>query len=366
MKEFGYMILAIIIIILFIPAMIVGTAKKGDEKIDSSENVDISGSVIVGHENKDEENKEKNNKEELDVEKDGELNIKVFIHSENKTVYMPLEEYIRGVLCGEMPAEFEIESLKAQAVAARTYAVTRMKKFGSKGCQRGEDADICTDSTHCQAWVSKEKRMESWGALNGPKYWDKVTEAVNETKGQILIFGSAPVMYPLYFSTSSGKTENSEDIFKSNEPYLKSVVSPYEKEAPKFASKVTFTINDFIKKFADSEYKIKLDKSNIKSQVKILSRTEGGSVKSIKIGTSTLSGTSVRSILKLNSANFTIEFGKNDVTFSVSGYGHGVGMSQWGANGMAKQGKNYKEILKYYYQGTDIKTINDMYRIGAK
>ena len=241
-----------------------------------------------------------------------------------------------------------------------------MKEFGSKGCQRGEDADICTDSTHCQAWISKEKRMESWGALNGQKYWDKVTKAINDTKGQILTFDSVPVMYPLYFSTSSGKTENSEDIFKSNEPYLKSVVSPYEKEAPKFASKVTFTTNDFIKKFADSQYKIKLDKSNIKSQVKVLSRTEGGSVKSIKVGTSTLSGTSVRSILKLNSANFTIEFGKNDVTLSVSGYGHGVGMSQWGANGMAKQGKNYKEILKHYYKGTDIKTIKDVYGSKAK
>lgn len=285
------------------------------------------------------------------------LNIKVFATETNKIQEMDLEEYVRGVVAAEMPAEFGLEALKAQAVAARTYAYTRMKEFGGKGCSNHQDADICTDSTHCQEWISTEQRLKSWRASDAASLWQKVTEAVKETEGLILTYDLAPVLYPMYFSTSSGKTENSQDIFSSAYPYLKSVASPNEESAPKFYAKVTISNDEFVKKFSESEFKISLNKNKLSSLVNILSRTEGGSVKSIKVGAKTLSGSDVRRVLNLNSSNFSMEFKKNEVIISTIGYGHGVGMSQWGANAMSKMGKKYDEILKHYYQGVEIKSI---------
>lgn len=298
-----------------------------------------------------------------DVIDEGQV-IKVFDVESNKLMEMKLEEYIRGVLAGEMPAEFEIEALKAQAVAARTYAAVRMGIFGGKGCSNHQGADICTDSTHCQEWISKEERFKSWSPIEASQKWQKITRAVNDTKDMILIYDAVPVMYPMYFSTSSGKTENSKDIFSSQIPYLRSVVSPNEEIAPKFTSRVSFTRDEFVKRFSQSEYNIKLDKNKLPSQIKILERTEGGSVRSIRVGSRNLTGMNVRKVLGLNSANFTVEFGSNDVVFNVMGYGHGVGMSQWGANAMAKEGKKFDEILKYYYQGVEIDNIKNIY--GSK
>lgn len=298
-----------------------------------------------------------------DVIDEGQI-IKVFNVESNKIMEMKLEEYIRGVLAGEMPAEFEIEALKAQAVAARTYAVVRMGVFGGKGCSNHPGADICTDSTHCQEWISKEERIKSWSPIEASQKWQKITQAVNDTKDMILVYDAAPVMYPMYFSTSSGKTENSKDIFSSQMPYLRSVVSPNEETAPKFTSRVSFTKDEFVKKFSESQYNIKLDKNKLPSQIQILERTEGGSVRTIKVGGKSLTGMDVRKLLGLNSANFTIEFGNKDVIFNVIGYGHGVGMSQWGANAMAKEGKKFDEILKHYYQGVEIDSIKNVY--GSK
>lgn len=288
--------------------------------------------------------------------------IKVFDAQNNKLMKMKLEEYIRGVVAGEMPAGFEIEALKAQAVAARTYAITRMLAYGGKGCAEHQGADICTDPTHCQAWISKEECLKSWSPVEASEKWAKITAAVDSTNNMILVYDAVPVMYPMYFSTSSGKTENSGDIFSYQYPYLRSVSSPDEQVAPKFTSSVSFSNDEFAKKFNQSGYGIKLDKAKLSSQVKILERTEGGSVKKINAGGKNLTGMNVRTILGLNSANFTIEFRKNEVALNVIGYGHGVGMSQWGANVMAGKGKKFDEILKYYYQGVEIKNIKSIYK----
>lgn len=355
MKNIGYCILIICIVVIAIPLIILNGVGQGsafkfianpggvstfekDQKLASRSGSPISNDSLSGG-----------------------IKIKVFDVSAKKAVEMDLEEYIRGVVCAEEPVGFEAEALKAQAVAARTYAVTRMLQFGGKGCSNHPGTDICTDSHHCQAWISKENRFKSWG-VDAPKYWQKITEAVNATKGLILTYDAAPVMYPLFFSTSSGKTENSGEVFSTQYPYLRSVVSPDEESAPKFVSKATFSRSDVVNKFRTSQYKIKLDKGKLQSQIKILSRTEGGSVKNIKVGTKTLTGTEIRTLFNLNSANFNISFGKNDVTFSVTGYGHGVGMSQWGANAMAKQGKKYDEILKHYYIDVGISSIQNVYK----
>jgi stage II sporulation protein D len=260
-----------------------------------------------------------------------------------------------------MPAGFDIEALKAQAVASRTYALTRMKAFGGKGCDRHAGADVCTDSGHCQEWMSREDRLSSWSAAAAQGYWEKLSKAVNDTKGLMLTYDSAPVMYPLYFSTSSGKTENSEDYFSNPEPYLKSVVSPNEDEAPKFVTTVSFSLDDFVKRIYDSKHKIKLDKAKLQTQFRVLSNTEGGGVKEIQVGSKKLTGRDIREVFGLNSANFSFKIGKTSITFTVTGNGHGVGMSQWGANEMGKRGSKYDEILKHYYKGVGIVNYKDVY-----
>ncbi|KPU44624.1 amidase enhancer precursor [Oxobacter pfennigii] len=351
MRRIGYMMLTIITVIIVIPIVVLKGAGQSP-KAESPPQKDVVGFIgdaALGSVTFDEKN-------------GGGPKITVYIAEKDEIQEMFLEEYIRGVVSGEMPAEFELEALKAQAVAARTYAIARMKAYGGSGCTKHPEADICTDATHCQEWISKEDRIKAWEPVNAPKYWDKITKAVEETRGAILTYDAIPVMYPLYFSTSSGKTENSRDVFKGQYPYLVSVTSPNEEISPKFLTKATISNEEFVKKFSESQYKIKLDKNKLSSQVKIIERTEGGSVKTVKVGTKTIEGTEMRKILSLNSANFTIEFNKNDITFTVLGNGHGVGMSQWGATAMAASGKNYEEILEYYYQGTKVNRIEDIYK----
>lgn len=349
MKRIGLIILATILIILLIPMMILGGvgAQVKNNTVDPGGVTDFVPA-------------DKSNAAVSNEAAPVDLKINVYIAEKKELKEMSLEEYIVGVVAGEMPAEFEVEALKAQAVAARSYAVTKMKGFSGKGCDSAPNADICTDSKHCQEWISKEDASKGWNITDAPKYWDKITAAVNDTRGLVITYDAVPVMYPLYFSTSSGKTENSQDVFKFQEPYLRSVVSTDEESAPKFVSKVTMTKDDFIKKFSESQYNIKLDKSKISSLVKVLNRTEGGSVNTIQVGTKTLSGTDVRGVLGLNSANFKLEFGTSNVVITVSGYGHGVGMSQWGANGMGKAGKKFDEILKHYYLGVEVSKIGDV------
>jgi stage II sporulation protein D len=352
MKNIGCLFAAIAMAIIIIPLVILQGAGAGIKKGGASPEsiIDLTPGITASRGGV------------FDDSNGGGPRLRVYMTEKKELVEMYLEEYIRGVVSGEMPAEFDIEALKAQAIAARTYTVTRMKIFRGKGCSSHPDADICTDSKHCQEWMPKEERMKSWSPVNAQKYWDKVTSAVDDTKGLILTYETLPVMYPLYFSTSSGKTENSSDVFSSQYPYLRSVVSMYEEDAPKFVSKVVFTPDEIVKRFSASSFKISLDKSKLSSQIKIIDRTEGGSVNQIKVGSKTLKGTDIREILGLNSANFTISLAKNSVTFTVLGYGHGVGMSQYGADGMAKHGSKYDQILKYYYQGTEISKLEDVFK----
>ena len=161
-----------------------------------------------------------------------------------------------------------------------------------------------------------------------------------------------------YFSTSSGKTENSEEVFSTEYPYLRSVDSPYDKYAPKYASTLKISNKDFVSKLKSTYSDINITQNNLSSQIKILNRSDGGSVEKIKLGNKELTGRDIRNILNLNSANFEIKFDTNSLDFVVKGYGHGVGMSQWGANGMAEEGYKYYEILSHYYKDT---TIKDLY-----
>jgi len=169
-----------------------------------------------------------------------------------------------------------------------------------------------------------------------------------------LTYNSDLVMEPYYFATSSGNTENSEDVFSNSIPYLRSVESPGEEGTKNFKSIRTFKYKE-LSEIINNNYKnAKVTTTDIKQQITVIDRTDAGSVKSIKVGSITMTGSKFRTMLNLKSSNFQMKFNLKDIEIVCSGYGHGVGMSQWGANAMAKSGKSYVEILNHYYQGTDI------------
>ncbi|MBU3143129.1 stage II sporulation protein D [Clostridium sp. CF012] len=278
--------------------------------------------------------------------------VKVFISKENKIKELSLEEYITGVVAAEMPAEFEVEALKSQAVAARTYALAHFTELGGIPCKNGNGANLC-DTVHCQVYTSKEERIKLW-VKDGEKYWDKIKAAVEGTQGQVLTYNNSLVMEPYYFATSSGKTENSEDVFSNSIPYLRSVESPGEEETKNFKSIKIFGYNELSQIINNNYNNAKVTSSSLKKQITIIDRTEAGSVKNIKIGSITMTGSKFRTMLGLKSSNFKIVFNLKSVEIDCTGYGHGVGMSQWGANAMAKEGNNYTQILSHYYIGTVI------------
>ncbi len=285
--------------------------------------------------------------------------VRVFINQENKTIEMDLEAYIKSVVASEMPGEFQEEALKAQAVAARTYAMARMRMFGENGHPNHSQAPLC-DGVHCQVYISYEKLKEIKSSDWILKYWEKISEAVEDTRGLVMTYEGELVDQPLFHSTSGGNTENSEDVFTTSVPYLRSVASPFEIKAPYYKDSVTISLNDFKSQILSKYKNLSIDLNHFQDSVKILERSSGGRVSEIKVGNLILSGRDVREMLGLRSANFTIESKNNQITFNTIGYGHGVGMSQWGANGMAEQGSDYIEILKHFYQGVEIIEIDQL------
>ena len=277
--------------------------------------------------------------------------IKIYDVSKDEIIEISVNDYLIGVVAAEMPSEFEIEALKSQAVAARTYLINKGK------CQLYNGSDICTDSTHCQAYKSYENLKKQWGN-DFRKNYKKIASAVYETKDEIMVYENQPIS-AVFHSTSSGRTENSEDVWSKTVPYLRSVESSDDINSPKYLSEVKISIKEFKNKLSE---KYKIDFSD--TLIGDITRTEGGSVDYILIGNTSFRGTEIRSIFSLNSANFTIDVKNDDVIFTVYGYGHGVGMSQYGANFMAKSGYNYVEILKKYYSGIDITSTDYEYNVN--
>ena len=253
---------------------------------------------------------------------------------------VPLEEYVIGVLAGEMPTSFELEALKAQAVAARSYVMRRVL------ANQNKEYDV-VDSVTNQVYVDKETLKNKWQNTFEERY-QKLETAVSETIGEYLEY-DGNIIDAMFFSTSTGATENSEEIFVSKVPYLRSVASTWDEAvSPVFSEDYTFSYPDFVKK---------LNVPNQKLNVQITETTSTGRIKNIKINGVTFTGTEVATLLGLRSNYFTITETNNEIKINTKGYGHGVGMSQYGALGMAKEGYTYDEILKYYYQGVEIKKI---------
>ena len=263
---------------------------------------------------------------------------------------MDMDEYLYGVVSAEMPANYEIEALKAQAIVARTYTIYQaMNNFN-----KHENADVCDDYTCCQAWISKEDRMARWNANEAESNWEKIVKCVNETTGKIIVYDGKPIN-AFFHSNSGGITETSLNIWgEIDYPYLKSVETVGEDGYNQYSSEVVLSKEELIKKMREKYSDFEID-FNAEDSIKILEFTSSNRVKTIKIGNKEIAGTEARSILGLKSTNFTITIEVDSIKFSVIGYGHGVGMSQTGADSMAKSGANYEEIIKHFYTGVEIK-----------
>ena len=280
--------------------------------------------------------------------------VKIYRKKEDKIEELDLEEYIMGVVASEVPANFNEEALKAQAIAARTFYMNRRNDPCKDAKNKG--AEIC-DTTNCQVYMNKEERIAKWSSSQAEINWDKIKKAVLDTKSQVLTYDDLVLEYPQFFAISSGKTEDAKDVFSMDVPYLKSEESKGEEIAPKYKTTIQIPISEFVNKINTKYSTANLKKSNLSLLIKIESYTESGSVKEIKIGDKTLKGTEFRELFNLNSTNFKFDFEKDIVKINCIGYGHGVGMSQWGANAMAQNGAKYDEILKHYYNGVEIKEI---------
>lgn len=271
-------------------------------------------------------------------------------NAKTKTVMrLSLEEYVIGVVAAEMPVSFEPEALKAQAVAARTYAVRTL----SNPCAPGRD--VCTDSACCQSWRSEEEMKKNWGGSYAANV-QKIAAAVTATQGEIITYSGKPIE-ALYHSTSGGQTEDSEHVFSSSLAYLRSVDSPGEEEASRFFSVQTYSLNEFVQQLNKQFPGAKLTAKKAAGQVKVLSRYDSGRVELVQVGGAEATGREFRRALSLNSANFRLKFSGDTVEIETCGFGHGVGMSQYGANAMAKEGADYRQILYHYYTDVDIVSI---------
>ena len=277
------------------------------------------------------------------------------VYREGALQQMELEDYILGVVAAEMPVDFEPEALKAQAVAARTYAAHQMAQNGGSGCSRHPGADICADSGHCQAYASEEALKKRWGQDYAANR-EKLAQAVWATRGQIMTY-QGEIIEAMFHSTSGGHTEDVEQVYAQALPYLRGVVSEGEEDAPKFHSQARFSVQELNEALSGYEGARLSADEPLLDQVKILSRTESGRVGEIQVGGACLTGTQMRRALGLNSSNFTLEQQGEELLFSMTGYGHGVGMSQVGANAMAQKGRNYQEILKWYYTGVELEVL---------
>ena len=258
--------------------------------------------------------------------------------SKNKIFDVSFEEYIKGVLAGEMPASFELEALRAQAVAARSYVLVQMNK------NKNNDYDV-VNTVDNQVYLTDEVLKKKWKD-DYEKKIEKIQKAVVSTNGEYLTYNNE-VAETLFFSTSVGKTENSEEVFSAKVPYLRSVSSVWDESSPVFTDTSTFSLTDFYSKLG-------LDYNN-DLRIDVLAKTSTGRVKKIKINGYDFDGKDVASKLGLRSNFFEILKNNDKVTINTKGYGHGVGMSQYGAEGMAKEGYTYDKILKHYYIGTEIK-----------
>lgn len=297
------------------------------KNVNNSQNISKSVEKSVNTEHSNIDNTSTNNTTNSSVSK-----ITVY-RSNGSVINLNMTDYLIGVVSSEMPASFNLEALKAQSVLARTYAL-KAKQTGKK----------LTDTVSTQSYIDMDQMKNKWGnSFN--TYYNKIKNAVENTNGEYLSY-NGNYIEALYHSTNNGKTESSLDVFGNYYPYLISVSSEYDKNASSYLRTINMPLDTISNKLG-----LNLNNDSV---ISILSYTDGGNIKEININGNNFSGKKVRELLGLRSTDFDISISDNNANITTRGYGHGVGMSQYGANGMANAGYGYKDILSHYYPGTTL------------
>ena len=337
MKRFLFYIIALFCIVFLIPS-ICTRQKRQVQKDESVENISEENTV--------ESNYEANYP---NYDYTNFATIKLYHTKTEEVEELPIDEYLYGVVSAEMPVKYDIEALKAQAVVARTYTIYQITHSNGKH----NNADICDNYACCQAWISKEDRLAKWDKPEAENNWQKIVNAVNSTQGKVITY-NGEIIDAFFHSNSGGITETASNVWGGqNFPYLQSVETSGEDEYSQYNSEVELSKDELINRLKEKYPEIEINFEQ-NEEIKILEFTESGRVKKIKFGNVEIAGTEARTLLGLKSTNFNFEIRDNSVVFFVKGYGHGVGMSQTGADSLAKQGSSYEEIIKHFYSNVEI------------
>lgn len=306
---------------------------------------------IINNQSEENTNNDEYKQENYNYNKYGIITL---LHSKTgETEQVNLDEYLCNVVSAEMPADYDVQALEAQAIVARTYTIYKILN------KKHDNADICDNSACCQAWISKEDRLSKWEEGKKNDNWQKICDAVNNTAGKIITYQNQPIN-AFFHSNSGGVTEIPINVWGgTGYPYLQSVQTSGEEEYKQYSSEVNLTQQELINKLKEKYTDIVIDFSK-DEDIKILEYTESKRVKTIKFGNHEISGVEARTILGLKSTNFEIQKNEDNIKFIVKGYGHGVGMSQTGADAMAKKGSNAEDIIKHFYTNIEIKDINSL------
>ncbi|MCL6449955.1 MAG: SpoIID/LytB domain-containing protein [Acetobacteraceae bacterium] len=317
--------------------------------------------------------------------------VSLYVNASGRLLELPLEQYVMGVVAAEMPSAFSLEALKAQAVVARTYVLKRLRSLGGAGCDRAEGADICDDPAHGQAWASWAEMRRRWGFWGFFPAYARVRRAVEATRGLVVAYQGQPVD-PLYHSTCAGATEDAAWVWGAPQPWLRSVPCSWDRHSPFYQTQVTFSAPDLARLLEGQQPQPPSPASGgsrpagsapaapsgppagsaaplaagaphggasspagaTAPKLEILGRSPTGRVLKVRVDGRELTGTEVRALLGLRSTRFDIsQAAGGGVTFTVMGWGHGVGMCQYGADGMARAGRDFSEIIRYYYSGAE-------------
>ena len=347
MKKIITYIASFILLFFVVPALCTITPEK--------ENIQETASDL---QNKKEENdiqSEKTVQDEKQYDYQKYKTVKL-LHSETGQVEeLNIDEYLYSVVSSEMPASYELEALKAQSVVARTYTIYQATNNSTKH----ENADICDDYACCQAWISKDERFAKWGQEEAEANWNKIVEAVNLTSGTIITYAGEPIN-AFFHANSGGVTESSLNVWSGIDyPYLKSVQTIGEQSYTQYSSEVILSKEELLNKIKEKYQDCTIDFTQ-ENCIQILEYTTSGRVKTIKFGNKEIAGTEARTLLGLKSTNFTLKINGENIIFSVIGYGHGVGMSQTGADSLAKTGADYETIIKHFYTDVEIVEVNSL------
>ncbi len=268
----------------------------------------------------------------------------ITLYHNDEVITLALDEYLAGVVAAEIPASFPVEAMKAQVVAARTYTMNRASLEPSL---EHKGAMVCSNYAHCKAYTPIATAAAKWGN-NDETYINKIRKCIAETDGEILLYENKPIS-AVFFAYSAGKTERAADVWGSDVPYLQSVDSTTDKDIENATRTVSFPSNEFMEKFK-AKYSDASFGDDPSTWFTDITRSDAGGVMTLKVGGVALKGTALRSSFGLRSTNFSVAANKDTITFETRGYGHGVGMSQYGAKGLADAGKSYHDILSHYYK----------------